>query len=157
MAEGAIMEILLKKLFFLAALAAWLLPLFHGEHSAFDGTWEIGRNEIGSQKQPDVFLQGHATAWTYKVSGDEITMTNPAGASYAAKLDGTEARVTNSQSITTVSVKILGTSTLEETHKRGREVIGVLTMKVAADGRAAKASYDDKLQKRTTEFNLIKQ
>jgi hypothetical protein len=151
------MEILLKKLLVFTALAVWLMPLLIGEQSVFDGTWKIDRSNARSPKQPDVSLQGHATAWTYKVSRDEITMTNPAGASYTAKLNGTDAQVKNDQGITTVSVKKLGTSTLVETDKRGSKVIGVLVMTVAASGQTAKASYDDKLQKRTTDFDLVNQ
>lgn len=151
------MHILLKKLFFLAALAAWLMPLLIGQQSVFDGTWKIDRNNVRSPKQLDGFLRGNATAWTYKVSPDEITMTNPAGASYTAKLDGTEAPMKNGQGITIVSVEILGTSTLEETDKRGGKVIGVFRMTVATGGKTAKASYDDTLQKTTTDFDLVKQ
>src|SRR5215469_15203062 len=36
-------------------------------------------------------LSENAITWTYKVSGDELTMTNPTGQSYTAKMDGTEA------------------------------------------------------------------
>ena len=155
--QRSIMEILLKKLLVFTALAAWLMPLLIGKQSVFDGTWKIDNDKVRSPKQPDLFLQGRATAWTYKVSRDEITMANPAGASYTAKLNGTDAPVKNGQGITTVSVNIMGTSTLEEKDKRGSKVIGVFKMTVATGGQTAKASYDDKLQMRTTDFDLVKQ
>ena len=59
--------------------------------------------------------------------------------------------------VSSVSVKMLGKDTFEETDKRDSKVIGVFKMKVASDGKTAKASYDDKLQKTTTEFDATKQ
>jgi hypothetical protein len=44
-----------------------------------------------------------------------------------------------------------------EIDKRGDKVIGVFKMTVAADGKTAKASFDDKLQNRTMEFDVSKQ
>jgi hypothetical protein len=97
-------------------------------------------------------LSDNATVWSYKVSGDEITMTNPTGQTYTAKLNGTDAPMKGDPGVTSVSVKMKGKDTLEETDKRGDKVVGVFKMTVAADGKTAKASYDDKLQNRTTDF-----
>jgi hypothetical protein len=102
-------------------------------------------------------LSDNATVWTYKVSGDEITMTNPTGQSYTAKLNGTDAPMKGDPGVTGVSVKMIGKNTVEETDKRDGTVIGIFKMTVAADGKTAKATYDDRLQKRTTNFNVIKQ
>jgi hypothetical protein len=74
------------------------------------------------------------------VSGDEITMTNPTGQSYTAKLNGTDAPVKGYPGYTSVSVKMIGKDTLLETDKRDSKVIGVFKMTVAADGKTAKAS-----------------
>jgi hypothetical protein len=59
--------------------------------------------------------------------------------------------------ITSVSVKMMGKDTLEETDKREGKVIGVFKITVASDGKTAKASYDDKLQNRTTKLEATKQ
>jgi len=59
--------------------------------------------------------------------------------------------------VTSVSVKMHGKDTLEETDKRGDKVIGVWKMTLEAGGKTAKATYDDKQQKRTTEFVAMKQ
>jgi hypothetical protein len=48
-------------------------------------------------------------------------------------------------------------NTFEETDKRGGKVIGVFKVTVAADGKTAKASYTDTGQKRTTQFDAVKQ
>jgi hypothetical protein len=102
-------------------------------------------------------LSDNATVWTYKVSGDEIAMTDQTGHSYTAKLDGTEAPMKGDPGVTSVSVKMHGKDTLEETDKRGDKVISVLKMTVASDGKTAKATVDDKLQNRTTTFDVTKQ
>jgi hypothetical protein len=102
-------------------------------------------------------LSDNATVWTYKVSGDEITMTTLTGQSYTAKLNGTEAPMKGDPGVTSVSVKMLGKDTLEETDKRDGKVIGVFKMTVANDGKSAKAVFDDKLQNRTTTSDATKQ
>ncbi|HEY6273221.1 MAG TPA: hypothetical protein VIX19_14675 [Terriglobales bacterium] len=116
--------------------------------NAISGSWRTTKIES---------LSENATAFTYKVNGDEITMTNPTGQSYTAKLDGTDAPMKGDPGVTSISVKMMGKDTLEETDKRDGKVIGVLKMKVASDGKTAKASYDDKRSNRTNEFDLTKQ
>jgi hypothetical protein len=111
--------------------------------NAISGSWRTTKIES---------LSDNATVWSYKVSGDEITMTNPTGQSYTAKLNGTEAPMKGDPGVSSVSVKMKGKDTLEETDKRGDKVIGIFKMTVAADGKTAKASYDDKLQNRTTDY-----
>jgi hypothetical protein len=116
--------------------------------NAISGSWRTTKMES---------LSDNATVWTYKVSGNEITMTNPTGQSYTAKLNGLDAPMKGDPGITSVSVKMLGKDTVEETDKRDGKVIGVFKMTVAADGKTAKASFDDKLQQRTTDFDVTKQ
>src|SRR6202162_3516132 len=50
--------------------------------NAISGSWRIAKFDTVSD---------NGTMWTYKVSGDELTMTTPTGQSYTAKLNGTEA------------------------------------------------------------------
>jgi len=102
-------------------------------------------------------MSANATAITFKVSGDEITMTNPTGQTYTAKLNGTDAPMKGDPGVSSVSVKMMGKNTLEETDKRDGKVIGVLKMTVSPDLKTAKASFDDKLQNRTTNYDLTKQ
>ncbi|WP_433966687.1 hypothetical protein [Tunturiibacter gelidiferens] len=102
-------------------------------------------------------LSDNATVWTYKVSGEEITMTAPTGQSYTAKLDGTEAPMSGDPGVTSVSVKMNGKNTLEETDKRDGKVISVWTVTVAPDGKTAKATNEDKLQNKTTKYEATKQ
>ena len=95
--------------------------------------------------------------FTFKVNGEKITMTNPTGQTYTAKLDGTDAPNKGDPGITSVSVKMRGKDTLEETDKLDGKVIGVFKMTVEGDGKTAKASYDDERQKRTTDYVVTKQ
>jgi hypothetical protein len=84
-------------------------------------------------------------------------MTNPTGQSYTAKLNGADAPMKGDPGVNSVSVKMKGKDTLEETDKRDGKVIAVFKMTIAPDGKNAKASVDDKLQNRTTDFNVAKQ
>jgi hypothetical protein len=102
-------------------------------------------------------ISDNAIVWTYKVSGNEVTMTNPTGQSYTAKLDGTDAPMKGDPGTTSVSVKMIGKSTIEETDKRDGKVIGTWKMTVATDGKIAKGTAVDTLANRTTLFDVVKQ
>jgi hypothetical protein len=118
-----------------------------GSH-AISGSWRAAKMES---------LSDNATVWGYKVNGKEITMTSMAGQSYTAKVNGPEAPMKGDPGVSSVIVKMKGNDTLVEIDKRGDKVIGVFKMTVAADGKTAKASFDDKLQNRTMEFDVSKQ
>src|ERR1035438_1510451 len=82
--------------------------------NAISGSWRTSKFDT---------LSDNAITWTYKVSGEELTMSNPTGQSYTAKLNGTEAPYKGDPGTTSVSVKMRGKDTLEETDKRGDKVI----------------------------------
>jgi len=86
-----------------------------------------------------------ALTWSYKLNGNELSMTNPTGQSFTAKLGGADAPFTGDPGVTSVSVKMIGKDTLEETHKRNGKVISISKMTVSADGKSAKNVYQDKL------------
>ncbi len=112
------------------------------------GAWRFSKMES---------LSDNGLAWTYKVNGDEITMTTPTGQTYTAKLDGTDTPMKGDPGVSSVSVVMNGKDTMVETDKRDGKVIGVMTMIVAGDGKTAKISYEDKLMNRTNEVRAIKQ
>ena len=95
--------------------------------------------------------------WTYKVSGDELTMTTPTGQSYTAKLNGAQAPMKGDPGTTSVAVKMMGKSTLEETDYRDGKAISVAKIVVAADGKTLKLMVDDKLRGTKSEFTAMKQ
>lgn len=111
------------------------------------GSWRTQKAEF-----PAAFL-----TWTYRVNGNELTMTNLTGESYTAKLDGADAPWKGNPGITSVSVKMLGKDAVEETSKRDGKVIGIATLTVAADGKTAKWVLEAKLEGRTYKANALKQ
>jgi hypothetical protein len=116
--------------------------------NAISGSWRMAKMEN---------LSDNAITWTYKVSGDELTMTTPTGQSYTAKLNGTEAPYKGDPGTDGVSVKMMGKNTLEETDKRGGKVLSVSKMTLEPDGKTAKIMFEDKLHGTTSQFVAVKQ
>jgi hypothetical protein len=117
-----------------------------GSH-AISGSWRMAKMDS---------LSDNAIVWTYKVNGNQVTMTNPTGQSYTAAFNGPDAPMKGDPGITSVSVKKVG-NMLEETDKRDSKIIGVFKVTVSGDGKTAKASYTDTRQNRTTQFDAVKQ
>ncbi len=116
--------------------------------NAISGSWRTTKMEN---------ISDNGITWTYKVTGDELTMTSPTGQSYTAKMDGSEAPMKGDPGITSVSVKSMGKSTLEETDKRDGKIIGVAKTTISADGKTLNIVYDDKLQGSTMKYTATKQ
>jgi hypothetical protein len=115
--------------------------------NAISGSWQTTKIES---------ISDNAITWSYKVNGEEVTMTSPTGQSYTAK-DGTEAPMKGDPGVSSVAVKLMGKNAIEETDKRDGKVIGIWKMTVAADGKSAKGVYEDKLRGTTTEYVAMKQ
>ncbi len=94
---------------------------------------------------------------TYKVSGNEITMTDPTGDSYTAKLDSSDAPVKGAYGWDAVSLKLINDHTVEETDKFNSKVIAVSQMTVSANGRTMTVVVTAKPSERTSTFVLTKQ
>ncbi len=118
-----------------------------GSH-AISGSWRIAKMEN---------MSDNGLAFTYKVEGDSLTMTNPTGQSYTAKLDGTDAPYKGDPGTTSVSVKRVDKNTIEETDKRDGKVITVSRMTVSADGKSMAIAFDDKLHGTTGKIMAQKQ
>jgi hypothetical protein len=103
--------------------------------SPISGSWRMSKLEN---------MSDNGLTWTWKVNGDELSMTNPTGQSYTAKLDGTEAPMKGDPGITTVSIKKIGKDSLEETDKRDGKVIAVIKSTVTPDGKTMHIVYEDK-------------
>jgi hypothetical protein len=117
-----------------------------------------GANLIsGSWRTEKADMSANAPTWTFKTNGNELTSTDSTGSSYTAKLDGTDAPYTGDPGITSVSVKMLGKDTLEETFKRDGKVVEIHKVTVSADGKTLKVIVDDKLRGTTTKFVAQKQ
>lgn len=117
-----------------------------------------GANLIsGSWHTEKANVSAESLTYTFKVNGNELTMTNATGQSYTAKLDGTDVPVKGDPGSNGVSVKMLGKDTLEEAYKRDGKVIVIYTSTVSADGKTLKVITDDKLQGTTTKSVSHKQ
>jgi len=86
-----------------------------------------------------------------------LSMSNPTGQSYTAKLDGTEAPYKGDPGTTSVSVKKVNKNTLEETDKRDGKVIAVARITVSADGKSLAVAVEDKLHGTSSHFTATKQ
>jgi hypothetical protein len=118
-----------------------------GSH-AVSGSWRTTKIES---------LSDNGLTTTYKVEGDNLTMSSPTGQGYTAKLDGTDAPYKGDPGTTSVSVKSVGKNTIEETDKRDGKVIGVSKMTVSADGKTMNIEYTDKLHGTSSKITATKQ
>lgn len=116
--------------------------------NAVSGSWRTTKMES---------LSDNAITWTYKVAGDMLTMTSATGQTYTAKMDGTEAPMKGDPGVSTVSVKMMGKDTLEETDRRDGKVISISKSTVTSDGKMMKIDNEDKLHGTTTKFEATKQ
>lgn len=115
--------------------------------SLVSGSWRTEKSDVSAG----------ALTWTFKITGNELAMTNATGQSYNAKLDGTDAPFKGDPGVTSVSVKKLGKDTVEETRKRDGKVIAIFKNTVSADGRTIKWTNEDKLQGTSTKGVAQKQ
>lgn len=79
----------------------------------------------------------------FRLDGDTVEMSRPTGESYAAKLDGTDARYNGEPRFNSVSVKRIDANTLEETDKFNGRVLVVSRMTVSADGETMTIAVRD--------------
>ena len=94
---------------------------------------------------------------TYKVNGDEITMTDPIGHAYTAKFDGADNPVKGDYGWDTVSLKRIDAHTIEETDKFKENVIGVSTWTVSANGKTMTVVATEMPSKRVSTYVATKQ
>jgi hypothetical protein len=92
--------------------------------------------------------------FSYKVNGDEISMSDPNGASYTAKLDGSDAPVKGEYGYDTVSLKKVGPDSIEETDKRAEKVVDV--SKITVHGKTMTIEDTSKPSERTSTFTAHK-
>jgi hypothetical protein len=118
-----------------------------GSH-AISGSWRTTKMES---------MSDNGLMFTFKVEGDSLTMSNPTGQSYTAKLDGTEAPYKGDPGTTSVSVKKVDKNTIEETDKRDGKVITVSRMTLSADGKSMTIAVEDRLYGTNSKFTAVKQ
>jgi hypothetical protein len=89
---------------------------------------------------------------TYKWAGDELSMSQPTGENYSAKLDGKDYPYQGSYAYDSVSLKRIDDHTIEATNKRDGKVISVSRISVSPDGKTLTEVADNKLTNRTSTF-----
>ncbi len=118
-----------------------------GSH-AISGSWRMTKFDS---------MSDNAVTMTLKVDGDMLHMSTPTGQSYAAKLDGTDAPYKGDPGISSVSVKWLDKTTIEETDKRDGKAISTAQFTVAADGKTMNLTGHDLLAGTTSHISATKQ
>jgi hypothetical protein len=93
--------------------------------NATSGSWRI--------KNVNEDNAGLVTTW--KVAGDEVSMSTPTGESWIAKFGGAESPVKGMYGNYTVSVKKLGERAIEVTQNRDGKLNSVTKISVSADGK----------------------
>lgn len=118
-----------------------------GSH-AISGAWQILKVESVSD---------NALMFTFKVEGDSLTMSNPTGQSYTAKMDGTNAPYKGDPGIDSISLVRLGKSTIAETYKHDAKPVRSRRIMVSpGDARTMSIIVDDSARG-TTVFVATKQ
>jgi hypothetical protein len=102
-------------------------------------------------------VSDNGLSFTYKMSGDSLSMTTPTGQSYTAKTNGAEAPFKGDPGVTSVSIMAMGKNTMRETDKRDGKIVGIATMTVAADGKSMKIEWRDMLRNTSGSYNATKQ
>jgi hypothetical protein len=87
---------------------------------------------------------------TYKTDGDTLSMTNPTGESFTAKIDGTQAPFSGSPNFNTIAVKKVDARTLVLTYGRDGKVVSIRHMTVNKDGKTMSVSSHSLLDGHTT-------
>ncbi|HKV05942.1 MAG TPA: hypothetical protein VJO53_12670 [Candidatus Acidoferrales bacterium] len=118
-----------------------------GSH-AISGSWRTTRYAN---------ISDNGLAFTMKVEGDTVVMTNPTGQSYTATLGGPDAPYKGDPGVTSVAVKRIGKNTIEETDKRNGKAVSIVRMTVSADGKTMLMAMNDVEHGRTSRFTAIKQ
>lgn len=118
-----------------------------GSH-AISGSWRGEKLQDFSQD---------ALIVTYTSTGNDLSMKAGTGESYDAKFDGKDYPYKGDPNVTSVSLKKIKASIIEETDKRDGKVIWVSRMMISPDGKTMKIDVDDKLHGTTSSYVATKQ
>jgi hypothetical protein len=119
------------------------------------GTKPSGVHAVSGNWQTIKETEETPSTMTVKVIGDEVTVSEPTGMAYTAKLDGTSAPVKGSFGVDSVSVKKLDASTLETTESRGGQTVFV--SKWTVKGKTLTSEGTAKPSERTSTITWTKQ
>jgi len=112
---------------------------------ATSGSWQLEK-----VKESD-----NGLTFTLKSTADSLSMSDPTGESYTAKLDGSDAPVAGAYNYNTVSLKKVDAHTIEATYKQDANVVQVV--KLAANGKTMTREVSNKITGRTSTYTASKQ
>jgi hypothetical protein len=118
-----------------------------GAH-ALSGSWQPLRMESISDKELLV---------TYKLEGENFSMSRPTGQSYSARLNGADAPYRGDSDTNAVALKRIDKNVIEETAKLNGKVVSVTRLTVAPDGKSMTVSVKDLQDGSTNQFSMRKQ
>jgi hypothetical protein len=95
-------------------------------------------------------------AFTFKLNGDELTMTDPTGDNYTAKFDGNDYPYKGSFGTDAVFLKKIDAHTIVETDKYKGKIISEQKMTVSPDGRTMSLVVHDPQRDTTSTFTATK-
>jgi hypothetical protein len=95
-------------------------------------------------------------SFTFKSNGDELTMTDPTGDNYTAKLDGSDYPYKGSYQQNAVSLKRIDAHTVEETDKLNGKAVSVQKMTVSPNGKTMTIAAQNPQNGLTSTFVAIK-
>jgi len=110
-----------------------LSPVPAGAH-AVSGTWSMSKtpSQMDGDPKDDELIAA------YKVDGDQLIASDPKKVVYRAKVNGPDVAAASdggNESPDMVAVKQIDANTLEETYKKGSDVVVVSRMTVRKDGK----------------------
>src|SRR5208283_812012 len=122
----------MRKLLFVCALGALLLPTLALAQSAFDGTWKIDWNNVDFPKKPDEYLLQNG-----------MYECKTCGPPYRIKADGSDEPVTGHPYFDSVAIKVVSDHEVEETDKKDGKAVATSTTTVSADGNTMTSTFSD--------------
>lgn len=111
------------------------------------GSWRIAR----------ISRSENAMLISYRLNGDEVTVTHPTGETFTARFDGSDYPVRNARSYSTVSLRRIDKNTIQQTGKRDDMIVAVTKMIVSADGKRMTIVDNSPLTDRTSTYIAVKQ
>jgi hypothetical protein len=118
-----------------------------GAH-AVSGSWQLAA--LGSDFSTDLLTV------TYAETADGLKMSSGNGQSYDAKFDGKQYLTAGDPGKTMVSLKRIGSRTIEETDSRQDKVTDIVRSTVSSDGKSMRCVDTDKAHGTTTKFTMGK-
>jgi hypothetical protein len=94
---------------------------------------------------------------TYALNGTTLKMTTPTGQSYSVPVDGTDSPFMGDPGQTSVSIKRVNDSTIDETDRRDGKVIASAHISVSADGKTMTVAWKDALHGSSGSYTAMKQ